>query len=425
MPSNLLIVAVVLAIAGGVIAYIGDTIGKRLGKRRVSVFGLRPRSTAILISALTGVAIALLSLGAMLILFGQVRDALLHYDDLTASIVEAESQLEQARGQEADSRRATRKAEERQREADGARATAEQSAEQAELDRGAAEDQRARVEGQLEHAGSRLESTRANLGTTEAKLESAEGNLKDLAGNLAGLSEDFLQDTLIGRPTTVLAGDELARVILTSDMGEERIRQALVDLKAEADRVAEQEGAAPLPELDEEARLTVFEYEANANIPEGQSPLTPNPTVRATVYDQAVQQTMAYFEDYDRVIAQVSAAFDSIEGRPVLVKLTGGPIRRLLTKGDELARMEIGSELPYDAIVARLQELADEVGWAALERGMIPTASGSFGRLRPGQIDTLVTQIQSMRGVVPVAVYAATDMENIDELEVIFRLAEQ
>ena len=37
----------VLAVVGGVIALIGDRLGTRIGKKKLSIFGLRPRHTAV------------------------------------------------------------------------------------------------------------------------------------------------------------------------------------------------------------------------------------------------------------------------------------------------------------------------------------------------------------------------------------------
>lgn len=57
---------VVTVLMGGLIAYFGDLIGRRFGKRRASLFGLRPRHTAVLITSVTGV---LISLGTTVVLF--------------------------------------------------------------------------------------------------------------------------------------------------------------------------------------------------------------------------------------------------------------------------------------------------------------------------------------------------------------------
>ncbi|MCC2668673.1 MAG: hypothetical protein K0Q72_1144 [Armatimonadetes bacterium] len=47
----------------GYIAYLGDLLGRRLGKKRLSVFGLRPKHTAILLTVITGVLIAAVTFG--------------------------------------------------------------------------------------------------------------------------------------------------------------------------------------------------------------------------------------------------------------------------------------------------------------------------------------------------------------------------
>ena len=53
----------ILAIMGGIIAYIGDKIGSRVGKRKIVLFGLRPKYTSILVTILTGISIAAVTLG--------------------------------------------------------------------------------------------------------------------------------------------------------------------------------------------------------------------------------------------------------------------------------------------------------------------------------------------------------------------------
>ena len=50
--------AVVMAIAGAV-AYVGDRVGHQVGRRRLSLFGIRPRYTSTIVAIATGVIIAL------------------------------------------------------------------------------------------------------------------------------------------------------------------------------------------------------------------------------------------------------------------------------------------------------------------------------------------------------------------------------
>ena len=55
----------VLVIAGGAIAFIGDRLGTKIGKKRLSIFGLRPRHTSIVITIFTGVVITALTFGVI------------------------------------------------------------------------------------------------------------------------------------------------------------------------------------------------------------------------------------------------------------------------------------------------------------------------------------------------------------------------
>ena len=48
---------VVLVLTGGVIAFIGDRLGSKVGKKKLSLFGLRPRHTSILVTIITGILI--------------------------------------------------------------------------------------------------------------------------------------------------------------------------------------------------------------------------------------------------------------------------------------------------------------------------------------------------------------------------------
>ena len=56
---------VVLVLVGGAIAYIGDRIGRSVGRRRLTIFGLRPKHTSVMITVLTGLCIVAASIGTM------------------------------------------------------------------------------------------------------------------------------------------------------------------------------------------------------------------------------------------------------------------------------------------------------------------------------------------------------------------------
>ena len=74
-------VAVLLVVAA-VIAYLGDVLGTQVGKKRLSLFGLRPRVTAIIVSISTGMVITLFTLLVAALLSDNVKIALFSVQQL-------------------------------------------------------------------------------------------------------------------------------------------------------------------------------------------------------------------------------------------------------------------------------------------------------------------------------------------------------
>ena len=83
----------VLLLLGGVLATLGDRLGTRVGKARLSIFKLRPKKTAILITVLTGSLISAISLSFMLVVSRQLRVGLFELDDIQARLRESRSAI--------------------------------------------------------------------------------------------------------------------------------------------------------------------------------------------------------------------------------------------------------------------------------------------------------------------------------------------
>ena len=94
MSGWLLILA--LLVLGGVLATLGDRLGSRVGKARLSLFNLRPRDTAVVITALTGALISAISLGLMLLVSERLRVGLFELDQIQARLRDSRSALAQS-----------------------------------------------------------------------------------------------------------------------------------------------------------------------------------------------------------------------------------------------------------------------------------------------------------------------------------------
>lgn len=87
---------VVLIITGGAIAFIGDRLGTKIGKKRLSLFGLRPRHTSVVITIFTGICITTLTFGVMAAASQNVRTALFGMEQLNRTMRETKDSLNQA-----------------------------------------------------------------------------------------------------------------------------------------------------------------------------------------------------------------------------------------------------------------------------------------------------------------------------------------
>jgi len=84
--GSLIFLALIIILVSGLIAYVGDLVGRKMGRKRLSLLGLRPRHTAIVISVGVGMLIALLTLTTLLIINKSIREAFLTLDQVKADL---------------------------------------------------------------------------------------------------------------------------------------------------------------------------------------------------------------------------------------------------------------------------------------------------------------------------------------------------
>lgn len=70
-------ILILLVLVAGLVAYVGDLVAKRVGKRHWRFLGLRPRTTATLVAVGTGILIGLGAFGAFFLLVQEARETIL------------------------------------------------------------------------------------------------------------------------------------------------------------------------------------------------------------------------------------------------------------------------------------------------------------------------------------------------------------
>ena len=206
MSGWLLILA--LLVLGGVLATLGDRLGTRVGKARLSLFNLRPRNTAVLITVLTGSLISAVSLGLMLAVSERLRVGLFQLDGLQQKLRDSRSALDRSTVALGASREALQRSAAAQHLAEQGVGRAERGREQArqqlasvevqaqrlrrelaplQSQRQALTRERDRLSSEIKGRDQDIRSTEAELALVKQRIQAGEAELKGLETNLIAL----------------------------------------------------------------------------------------------------------------------------------------------------------------------------------------------------------------------------------------------
>lgn len=245
MTSGYILIVAIL-VMGGVLATLGDRIGTKVGKARLSLFNLRPRKTATLVTVITGIMISSSTLGILLATSGPLRDGILEIDNIKRNLRIARSQR-------------------RQVESELAQAKTEQAEVQKRLDATKQEFQQAQAQAQ---AQLKAISQQATVLRAEVKSLSAERQqllrlknqlneqIAQLQNQVTQLRESVAQrdEELAKRGQTIRErNQELAQKNQT-------IKERNRELAQKAEAIAESEER--LKELEEEFKQVIVQREA-------------------------------------------------------------------------------------------------------------------------------------------------------------------
>lgn len=95
MTAGTILVLAIL-ILGGVIAIVSDRLGKNVGKARLSLFKLRPRDTAIVVTMITGTVLSALTLSILFAASKPLRRGVFQIDEIQIKLNEARKELTKA-----------------------------------------------------------------------------------------------------------------------------------------------------------------------------------------------------------------------------------------------------------------------------------------------------------------------------------------
>lgn len=367
----------IIAIMGGLIAYMGDKLGTKVGKRRMSLFGLRPKHTSILVTIVTGLLVAAATVGVLTFTSQSVRTALFGMDQLRADMNRLDSEVkakteELAQGQaliEANKRElAVRMA-----EIDTIRAEVEQS----RADLAAAQDAKAATEAELAKLQSSYNTVSKKLADLEATRAKMEGHIAELQD-----TQERLQNGIIHlREGTILfqVDQLLAQAVVRNGLDEEEATEAINNIINDTNKLVLRRIG-----LEDHGEHVVFVDRQNTEV--------------------AIQKIV---ESKTPMVLQVVAAGNIIAGEPAIATIQVYPQQFIYKSGATIHSAVIDGGLnAQGSMLSFLKQVNEQ----AKEKGVIPDSmTGDIGTIPGDELFSAIRRVSMMQGKVHVEAYADGD----------------
>ena len=179
MSTGYILIAAIL-ILGGVIATVGDRIGTRVGKARLSLFNLRPKKTAVIVTIFTGGLISASTLAILFAADGGLRKGVFELEDIQRDLGNKREQLKIAEAQKSQVESELNKAKQEQSQAQEELQKINKSLQAANTKQKTTQAQLNRTLNQQAKTQTRLNATQSHLGGIVIRYQQARSELQTL-----------------------------------------------------------------------------------------------------------------------------------------------------------------------------------------------------------------------------------------------------
>ena len=428
---------VVLAIAGGVIAYAGDRIGMKVGRKRLSVFGLRPKYTSMIITVVTGVVIAGCSILLLSLASENVRKALFQIREIQETLATTQNNLEAKRAEaEALSRRVS--------EITGEYEELQTRFDQANRELRRVSDERTRAVGELGRVQARLGESEERLRGIEARFKSATHDLGIASSQLqlAQAERSRLEQEKAALETSVsaltLTRDELTREVASLEKKVDEIKLSAAMALAEAAQSSQTsmigrvifradevvlgrviDASQPVESIDGQVRA--FRLDVNdIAVRRGAGPADDSgrndgdPSAIRFDLPNASAAFAKIMESRGKVVLRAVSPVNTWYGGVLLVSLHVLPEKRIYEGAQVVASRVIDGSAGIDKIQEGLLGLMEDVNSALMAAGMPTDEEGKIGTLLTvAEFASAITGVMAIKAPVKVEAVAERDIWRI------------
>ncbi len=399
---TVLTVALLIAIAA-LVSALGDRMGRAAAKRKVALFGMRPRLAASWIAVFTGVLIALGTVGLLSLLSRDVREMLFHFDELKAQLKSLQGEIE--------SLEYSRKtlAEDKSK-IEGTLTTAREELsikEKEAVSLNAAIDasnlRRDQIMRELAKTNTVLSASKNRLEVVTRLLETQEDNNEKLRLEQAALQSQI--DTLDGaRAQLISEASELEQRVVA-------LRQGNLALQVNQPlRYIPVSAALSLPESQK--AIVAGLYELRQELEARGLKFQPVPAEAMT----SLMNTLSLLTDDALVI--VYSGKNVLPGETAEVTFELALDKVIFRKGEVITRINIDADVTRDRLPELFGNAFGAIRATALSRGMLPDiGSGEIGSISSSDVARAADQIEAIPGKRIMEIRAGQDFHTTDTLD--------
>lgn len=359
----------VLMVMGGLIAYLGDKIGSKVGKKRMTLFGLRPKYTSIIVTIISGTLISFLTVAVMAVVNENVRVALFGLNKLYA-------EMEQLNQEIADKNKALDEgkallAKRTQEVADMERRTGEISSELQQV-----EAQRSYAESQLYVVRRAYEEAQKDVKASAEEIKELENTKQELTGTISRLDEE--KEWLIKNIENIREGTVIFRAgqVLTSAVVDENMRE----------ETAAQVLGSVLRDINTALRERLNIQDENAVVINVQ---------RREFEDTVRQITMSPVKK----LVRVRAAGNIILGESTIVDFDIHDNLLVYRQGETVYSADMAEYGAYKNHDLKVLHFLRDINTAAKEKGVLPDPiTGNIGQLDSREMLDVIQQVKELDG---------------------------
>jgi len=176
-----------LLVLGGVLSALGDNLGSKVGKARLSLMGMRPRRTAVVITVLTGSLISAISLGLMLLVSDRLRTGLFELDQLERRLRDGREALERSQRELQAAAQGQQEARNRLKDVEGQAEELRRELAPLMRQRGELEEERDRLNRDITAKDADLQRNREELDQLSSQISASARELQQLETKLIAL----------------------------------------------------------------------------------------------------------------------------------------------------------------------------------------------------------------------------------------------